>query len=132
MLTAEGQALVLDAQGLISQWGILREKADALRKRNFDLSRRSLRISLPVNMDRSVFFEALQNLPIKHPGLQLEFCADVGQQALLEGKADIAWFGYKPRNAALLPFDGLQRFFSCCIGKVSQKSCEIKKVGESD
>ncbi|MFR8253271.1 MAG: LysR family transcriptional regulator [Parasutterella sp.] len=37
VLTAEGQALVLDAQGLISQWGILREKADALRKRNFDL-----------------------------------------------------------------------------------------------
>lgn len=98
VLTAEGQALVLDAQGLISQWGILREKADALRKGNFDLSRRSLRISLPVNMDRSVFFEALQNLPIKHPGLQLEFCADVGQQALLEGKADIAWFGQGERT----------------------------------
>lgn len=58
-LTKEGQALVLDAQGLISQWGILRERAEALRNGNFELSRRSLRISLPVNMDRSVFFEAL-------------------------------------------------------------------------
>ena len=38
-LTKEGQALVLDAQGLISQWGILRERAEALRNGNFELSR---------------------------------------------------------------------------------------------
>ena len=131
VLTAEGQALVLDTQGLISQWGILREKADALRKGNFDLSRRSLRISLPVNMDRSVFFEALQNLPIKHPGLQLEFCADVGQQALLEGKADIAWFGYKPEERGLVAIPMCYNVsFLVASAKYLKSHAEIKKVGD--
>ena len=131
VLTAEGQALVLDAQGLISQWGILREKADALRKGNFDLSRRSLRISLPVNMDRSVFFEALQNLPIKHPGLQLEFCADVGQQALLKGKAEIAWFGYKPEERGLVAIPmGYNVSFLVASAKYLKSHAEIKKVGD--
>ena len=131
VLTAEGQALVLDTQGLISQWGILREKADALRKGNFDLSRRSLRISLPVNMDRSVFFEALQNLPIKHPGLQLEFCADVGQQALLEGKADIAWFGYKLEERGLVAIPMCYNVsFLVASAKYLKSHAEIKKVGD--
>ena len=117
VLTAEGQALVLDTQGLISQWGILREKADALRKGNFDLSRRSLRISLPVNMDRSVFFEALQNLPIKHPGLQLEFCADVGQQALLEGGA------YTPDTPAAVVYKATwpeEKTVRCTVGTLAE------------
>lgn len=131
VLTQEGQALVPDAQGLISQWGILKEKADFLRQGDFELSRRSLRISLPVNMDRSVFFEALQNLPIKHPGLQLEFCADVGQQALLEGKADIAWFGYKPEERGLVAIPmGYNVSFLVASAKYLKSHAEIKKVGD--
>lgn len=130
-LTKEGQALVLDAQGLISQWGILRERAEALRNGNFELSRRSLRISLPVNMDRSVFFEALQNLPIKHPDLQLEFCADVGQQALLEGKADIAWFGYKPEERGLVAIPmGYNVSFLVASAKYLKSHAEIRKVSD--
>lgn len=126
VLTAEGQALVLDAQGLISQWGILREKADALRKGNFDLSRRSLRISLPVNMDRSVFFEALQNLPIKHPGLQLDFAPTSDSRRFWKEKPILLGLAINPRNAALLPFRWVTTFLFLLhrqsISKVMPKS----------
>lgn len=82
-------------------------------------------------MDRSVSFEALQNLPIKHPGLQLEFCADVGQQALLEGKADIAWFGYKPEERGLVAIPmGYNVSFLVASAKYLKSHAEIKKVGD--
>ena len=68
-------------------------------------------------MDRSVFFEALQNLPIKHPGLQLEFCADVGQQALLEGGA------YTPDTPAAVVYKATwpeEKTVRCTVGTLAE------------
>ena len=122
VLTAEGQALVLDTQGLISQWGILREKADALRKGNFDLSRRSLRISLPVNMDRSVFFEALQNIPV----CSLNFAPTSDSRRFWKEKPILLGLAINSRNAALLPFRCVTTFLFLLhrqsISKVMPKS----------
>ena len=132
VLTAEGQALVLDTQGLISQWGILREKADALRKGNFDLSRRSLRISLPVNMDRSVFLRHCKTYLLNIPVCSLNFAPTSDSRRFWKEKPILLGLAINSRNAALLPFRCVTTFLFLLHRQSISKVMPKSKSGGSD
>lgn len=62
---------------------------------------RHVRISIPTNASRGVFYSLLKRFEESRPGLRLEICADTGAQGLLDGVADIAILGYTPTDAGL-------------------------------
>lgn len=50
---------------------------------------------LPANIDRSAYLNAFSNFERKHPGLRVEVLIDAGEEGLLNGAADVAYFGYR-------------------------------------
>ena len=56
----------------------------------------TIRLSLPVNMGRQSLMEALQAFNREFPSTTLEIQTDCSPKDLIEGKVDIAWFGFEP------------------------------------
>ncbi len=55
---------------------------------------RTVRLSLPVNMDKAGVLTALQQYESSHPDVRIELSADSGIPMLLAGKTDISMGGY--------------------------------------
>ncbi len=55
---------------------------------------RTVRLSLPVNMDKAAVLSALQQFEDSHPDVRIELSADSGIPQLLAGKTDISMGGY--------------------------------------
>lgn len=60
-----------------------------------------MKVSLPANIDRSAYLNAFSNFERKHPGLRVEVLIDAGEEGLLNGAADVAYFGYRPAKEGI-------------------------------
>lgn len=58
-------------------------------------------MSLPANIDRSAYLNAFSNFERKHSGLRVEVLIDAGEDGLLNGAADVAYFGYRPTKEGI-------------------------------
>lgn len=76
--------------------------AAAVRPAGAAAPSRHVRISIPTNVQRGVFYGLLKNYEESNPGIRLEICSDTGVSGLLEGVADIAFLGYTPSDEGLL------------------------------
>ena len=68
--------------------------ADEIRAETRPASVRTLRVSLPANMDKRTVLAALQAFGANHPSLRIELSADSGLSQLMSGKTDISMGGY--------------------------------------
>ncbi len=60
-----------------------------------------MKVSLPANIDRSAYLNAFSNFERKHPGLRVEVLIDAGEEGLLNGATDVAYFGYRPAKEGI-------------------------------
>lgn len=58
-------------------------------------------MSLPANIDRSAYLNVFSNSERKHSGLRVEVLIDAGEDGLLNGAADVAYFGYRPTKEGI-------------------------------
>lgn len=58
--------------------------------------KRLIRISLPINMGRAPTLQALDQYAKAHPDIEFEISTDATEEDVLEGRVDIAWFGFEP------------------------------------
>lgn len=102
LLTWEVKKLMPYVQRLLCNWKFISSpefiKGTGVRK-NLEYS---LTVSFPVNSDGTKFINSLTHIcRTKYPNLQLQFTSDCGETGLLNGAADIAWFGYRPKHEEL-------------------------------
>lgn len=57
---------------------------------------RTIRVSIPINMERGVYLNTFNQFEAAHPGIRLAIMGDEDYPAVANGRADIAWFGYRP------------------------------------
>lgn len=99
LLTWEVKKLIPYVHRMLSNWKCISSQEfikNTNSRKNLDFS---LTVSFPVNSDGSKFIDSLtQFCQTKYPNLQLQFTSDCGEIGLLNGSADIAWFGYRPRH----------------------------------
>ncbi|MCI6530199.1 MAG: LysR family transcriptional regulator [Mesosutterella sp.] len=100
VLSARARLLVPYAREFLRAGEQLLQAARSEGRSGAECSRR-LRISIPTNAGRTVFYSFLMRFEDTHPGVRLEICADVGSRGLLEGRADIAFLGYMPEDPAI-------------------------------
>ncbi len=60
-----------------------------------------LRLSLPVNSARDAIMVGVEEFKSRHENMQIEVLADLGENGLLNGLCDIAYFGYKPESECI-------------------------------
>lgn len=95
-LTEKANNLMPEIYRLINTKRTLSEKLNQVRESNLKHNR--IVISLPLNMERGVFINALYFVAEKYPELSFEVTLDSSMRAVLEGKVDIAWLGYIPND----------------------------------
>lgn len=90
----------------------------------------TLRLSLPINMGRITIFDALRRFEAFHPKIRLEIQTDCRIDDVLEGKTDIAWFGFKPQeHPSLMTYRiGLNRTFMMATPKYLHEHKPIKAI----
>lgn len=101
-LTQAAERLAPAAKRLMRAHRELLAEAKTIRKETIDAqSERTVRVSLPANLDRQVVMLAVMRLAAKTPGIKVEFSADSGIAALLAGKTDISLASYRIDEPAL-------------------------------
>lgn len=113
-LTQAAERLAPAAKRLMRAHRELLAEAKTIRKETIDAqSERTVRVSLPANLDRQVVMLAVMRLAAKTPGIKVEFSADSGIAALLAGKTDISLASYRlPREIGELAAHRLINRFS--------------------
>lgn len=102
VFTPSALEILPQVNSLLNEWRRLLDLSDSLSKEPRTQKRKVLRVSLPINMDRSSFYAALSEMMKNFPDISLEISSDIGQEGLLSGRADVAWFGYKPTVEGIL------------------------------
>lgn len=94
VLTKEAQEILPSVSQLIQSHEALLSLTQNLRKDQNLQTRRTLRISLPVNMDRTPILSALLDYESLHPGVHFEILADRGLKALINRQTDLSFCFY--------------------------------------
>jgi len=94
VLTKEAKEILPSVSQLIQSHEALLSLTQNLRKDHDPKARRTLRISLPVNMDRTPILSALLDYESLHPGVHFEILADRGLKALLNRQTDLSFCFY--------------------------------------
>lgn len=94
VLTKEAKEILPSVRQLIQSHEALLSLTQNLRKDHDLKARRTLRISLPVNMDRTPILSALLDYESLHPGVHFEILADRGLKALLNRQTDLSFCFY--------------------------------------
>lgn len=100
-LTAQAQELIPHIKRLVQDHEALLSSVQSIRKEQDLRMRRTLRISLPVNMDRTPILSALLEYESMHPEIHFEISADRGLQALLNKQTDLSFCFYSSNQPGL-------------------------------
>lgn len=76
-------------------------KALAATVRGGASAKEVLRISLPVNSERNAMMVGIEEFKSRHPHVQVEVLADLGENGLLNGLCEVAYFGFRPQSEHL-------------------------------
>lgn len=101
VLTSQARELLPYISQLVQNHETLLSLAQGMRKDQDPRVRRTLRISLPVNMDRTPILSALLDYESMHPGVHFEILADRGLQALLNKQTDLSFCFYSSDQPGL-------------------------------
>lgn len=93
-LTTEAKELLPHIGQLIQNQEVILALARNMKTTNDQHTRRTLRISLPVNMDRTPILSALLDYESTRPGIHFEILADRGLQALINRQTDLSFCFY--------------------------------------
>ena len=85
-----------------------------------------------INMGRITIFEALKRFETFYPRIRLEIQTDCRIEDVLEGKTDVAWFGFKPKeHPSLMTYRiGLKRTFMMATPKYLRDHKTIKTISD--
>lgn len=95
-IVAKSLELFSEADRIARQYQRLLKTAESIKHQDTIKPKRILKVSLPANIDRSAYLNAFSNFERQHPGLRVEVLIDAGEEGLLNGAADVAYFGYRP------------------------------------
>lgn len=93
--------LFSEADRIARQYQRLLKTAESIKHQDTIKPKRILKVSLPANIDRSAYLNAFSNFERKHSGLRVEVLIDAGEDGLLNGAADVAYFGYRPTKEGI-------------------------------
>ena len=93
--------LFSEADRIARQYQRLLKTVDSIKHQDTIKPKRILKVSLPANIDRSAYLNAFSNFERKHPGLRVEVLIDAGEEGLLNGATDVAYFGYRPAKEGI-------------------------------
>ena len=99
--TNQAKELIPHIQELVKDHEALLALSQSMKKEQDPKIRRTLRISLPVNMDRTPILSALLDYESLHPGVHFEILADRGLQALLDRQTDLSFCFYSSDQPGL-------------------------------
>ena len=118
VLTKEAQEILPSVSQLIQSHEALLSLTQNLRKDQNLQTRRTLRISLPVNMDRTPILSALLDYESLLPGVHFEILADRGLKALINRQTDLSFCFYSSDQPELHgPF--VDEFYTFLLAKRS-------------
>lgn len=94
-LTSEAKTLLTFVRRIVHQHAAMTDRVRSMRAvpRSFE---RVIRLSLPINSDRSMYLGVADRFAARHKGVGVEVLADVGLDGLSSGRADLGFFGYRP------------------------------------
>lgn len=101
VLTSHAQELIPHIRELIKNHETLLTLSQSISKEKNPKRRLTLRISLPVNMDRTPILSALLDYESMHPDVHFEISADRGLQALLNKQTDLSFCFYSSKQPGL-------------------------------
>lgn len=101
VLTSQAKELIPCVRQLVQEHETLLSLTQSMRKEQDPKIRRTLRISLPVNMDRTPILSALLDYESIHPGVHFEILADRGLPALLNKQTDLSFCFYSSDQPGL-------------------------------
>ena len=89
--------LFSEADRIARQYQRLLKTVDSIKHQDTIKPKRILKVSLPANIDRSAYLNAFSNFERKH----VEVLIDAGEEGLLNGATDVAYFGYRPAKEGI-------------------------------
>lgn len=101
VLTWNAKKLIPHVHRLIANWNFVvnfHATSGETSHKNFN---DEIIVSFPLNSDGSKSIDYLTEYSKKINNLTLQFTSDCGETGLLNGTADIAWFGYRPKSEGI-------------------------------
>lgn len=98
-LTPQAKLIIPQVQKVLRAHSRLKDLVEAVRGR--DDEETVLRLSLPVNSARDAMMVGVEEFKTHHENVKVEILADLGENGLLNGLCDIAYFSYKPESECL-------------------------------
>ncbi len=98
-LTPQAKLIMPQVQKVLRAHSRLKDLVEAVRGR--DDEEMVIRLSLPVNSARDAMMVGVEEFKTRHENVQVEILADLGENGLLNGLCDIAYFGYRPESECI-------------------------------
>lgn len=100
ILTPQATGLLPHVRKILKAHDRMNEVIEVLGK-VVKTSPKVLKVSFPINSAREALLAGVEHFKERHPDVSVEVTADAGPSGLLEGRVDVAYFGFNPHHASI-------------------------------